>query len=97
MNTLTSLAVLAPKIPVHFDSDRESLQAAISTLALPDPTKTRVVRILDTLHLGQFLISEACRAEVEAAPGITIEGAPFDLTFDADGNLPPLYSASQEA
>ncbi len=92
MNTLTSLAVLASKIPVHFSNDRESIEAAIGTLALDDPSQARVVRIRDTLHLGQFDISEACRAEIESAPGITVQGAPFDLSFDGEGNLPPLFS-----
>ena len=84
--------MLAAKIPVHFGSDRESIEAAIGTLALDDPTQARIVRIRDTLHLGQFEISEPCRVEIESAPGVTVQGAPFDLSFDGEGNLPPMFS-----
>ncbi|MHB9005754.1 MAG: nickel pincer cofactor-dependent isomerase, group 22, partial [Limisphaerales bacterium] len=50
-NSLTALSLQGAKIPIYFDSDREALSAAIDTLALPDPTRARVVRIADTLSV----------------------------------------------
>jgi hypothetical protein len=89
MNALTSLGVLPAKIPIYFDNDREAIQAALASLAAPDPGKVRVVRIADTLNLDRFLVSEAC---VSATNGhsVTTAGTARDLEFDVGANLLPL-------
>ncbi len=60
MNALTSLGMLPAKIPIYFDNDRDAIQAALASLAVPNPEKVRVVRIADTLNLERFQVSEAC-------------------------------------
>jgi hypothetical protein len=89
MNALTSLGVLPAKIPIYFDNDREAIQAALASLAAPDPEKVRVVRIADTLNLDRFLVSEAC---LSATNGHSVEtaGTARDMQFDAAANLFPL-------
>jgi hypothetical protein len=89
MNALTSLGVLPAKIPIYFDNDREAIQAALASLAAPDPEKLRVVRIADTLNLDRFLVSEAC---VSATNGHSVKtaGTARDMQFDAVANLLPL-------
>jgi hypothetical protein len=89
MNALTSLGVLPAKIPIYFDNDREAIQAALASLAAPDPEKLRVVRIADTLNLDRFLVSEAC---VSATNGHSVKtaGTARDMQFDAGANLLPL-------
>jgi Lactate racemase N-terminal domain len=89
MNALTSLGVLPAKIPIYFDNDREAIQAALASLAAPDPEKVRVVRIADTLNLDRFSVSEAC---VSATNGhlVTTAGTARDMQFDAAENLLPL-------
>jgi Lactate racemase N-terminal domain len=89
MNALTSLGILPAKIPIYFDNDREAIQAALASLAAPDPEKLRVVRIADTLNLDRFLASEAC---VSATNGhsVTISGTAGDMQFDTSANLLPL-------
>ncbi|HET6284695.1 MAG TPA: lactate racemase domain-containing protein [Polyangia bacterium] len=89
-NALTSLSVLSAKIPIHFDSDREVLANALATLAIDDARTARVVRIRDTLSLGQIEVSETLAREGDGRPGITLEGAPAPMRFDAGGNLLPL-------
>jgi hypothetical protein len=49
MNALTSLGMLGAKIPIYFDTDRDAIEAALASLAAPNPEKVRVVRIADTL------------------------------------------------
>jgi len=44
MNALTSLGVLPAKIPIYFDNDREAIQAALASLAAPDPEKVRAMQ-----------------------------------------------------
>jgi hypothetical protein len=93
MNCLTSLAVLSPKIPVHFESDREVIANALATLALEDPRQARVVRIRDTLSLETIEVSDAYRAALDGRPGLTLGGPGAPWRFDAGGNLPPIAAA----
>src|SRR5580704_4630396 len=90
MNALTSLGVLAAKIPIYFDSDREAIQAALASLAEPGTEKSRVVRIADTLNLERFLVSESCAKAINGRAGVTTNGTARDMQFDATGNLLPL-------
>ncbi len=87
MNALTSLGVLAAKIPIYFDNDREAIQAALASLAEPNMEKLRVVRIADTLNLDRFLASESYAEAVEGSGGVTTDGRPREMEFDAAGNL----------
>ena len=57
MNALTSIKLLSSKIPIHFDSDRETIEAALATLASADTEKLRVMRIANTLNLERLLVS----------------------------------------
>jgi lactate racemase-like protein len=90
MNALTSLGVLAAKIPIYFDNDREAIQAALASLAEPSMEKLRVVRIADTLNLDRFLASESYAEAVDGNGGVTTNGRLRDMQFDAAGNLMPL-------
>ena len=84
MNVMTSISLQSAKIPVHFDTDRETVAQALDSLALPDPLTARVVRIKDTLSLGTLQISEGC-----ARDGLVPLGEPEEMKFDASGNLLP--------
>ena len=90
MNALTSLGVLAAKIPIYFDNDREAIQAALASLAEPSAEKLRVVRIADTLNLERFLVSESCVKAINGRAGVTTNGTAHDMQFDASSNLMPL-------
>jgi hypothetical protein len=90
MNALTSLGVLAAKIPIYFDNDREAIHAALASLAQPSTEKLRVVRIADTLNLERFLVSESCVKAINGRPGVTTDGTAHDMQFDASSNLMPL-------
>jgi hypothetical protein len=90
MNGLTSMKVLPSKIPMYFDSDRETIEAALSTLASMHPEKLRVMRIANTLNLERLLVSESCMDELAGCAGVTMAGAAQPMAFDENGNLPPL-------
>ena len=90
MNALTSLGLLPAKIPIYFENDREAIEAALASLAAPNPEKLRVVRIADTLNLERFLASEAVRKRNQRATGAENAGNARDMQFDASGNLQPL-------
>ena len=88
MNALTSLGMQGAKIPIYFDTDRGAIEAALASLAAPDPAKVRVVRIADTLNLERFQASEAC---VGATNGHSVSsaGAARVMEFDSAANLLP--------
>ncbi len=90
INGLTSIGLHAAKIPIYFDTDREAISQALSSLASLAPEKLRVVRIANTLNLDRFLASEACADLVKGKPGVTVAGKPHEMKFDGDGNLLPL-------
>ena len=90
MNALASLSLRAAKIPIHFDTDRDVIAQALATLSLRDPRQARVVRIANTLALETLQLSPACLADGPPPGQLEIAGPPFELAFDADGNLTPL-------
>ncbi len=89
MNALTSIKMLSSKIPIHFDTDRETIQAALATLASANPETLRVMRIANTLNLERLLVSECCVDLLAGRPGVTTIGTARPMRFDEDGNLPP--------
>lgn len=90
MNAVTSLGLLPAKIPIHFDTDREVLEAAVSSLASSSPEKLRVIRIANTLSLSRMVASEACIPEIEGRAGLTVSGPARAAEFDGEDNLQPL-------
>jgi Lactate racemase N-terminal domain len=90
MNALTSLGMQGAKIPIYFDTDRDAIEAALASLAAPDPEKVRVVRIADTLNLERFQASEACVGATNGHRGVTTAGAARAMEFDSAANLLPL-------
>src|SRR5207249_10632017 len=51
VNALAAAHPEAAVIPVHFESDREAIDAALATIGLAPPENARVVRIQSTLRL----------------------------------------------
>jgi hypothetical protein len=86
-NGLTSTVVLPTHMPTILESDYDAIRGAVKTCNARDLTKARVVRIKDTLHLGEFLISESMLAEARTIKGMTIISEPQAMKFDAAGNL----------
>lgn len=87
INSLTGGHPSAAMIPVHYDSDREVLDAALPTVGLADPENARIVHISNTLHVGEVLVSEVYLPEVEARDDLEIIDGPYEMEFDAAGNL----------
>jgi hypothetical protein len=90
MNALTSLGLVAAKVPIHFETDRDAIQAALASLAASDPETLRVVRIADTLNLERFQASEPCVPALNGHQGVRTAGPAREMNFDTVGNLLPL-------
>jgi hypothetical protein len=89
VNAVTSIGLQPAKIPIHFDSDRETIQAALATLASANPETLRVVRIVNTLNLDRMQVSESCADALRNRPGVAMNGPAQSMQFDESGNLLP--------
>ncbi len=89
INALTSLGLPTVKIPIHFETDCETIRHAVASLASAHPERLRIMRISDTLNLERMLVSESCIDTLHGDPGVTIVGRPEPMRFNAAGNLLP--------
>jgi hypothetical protein len=86
-NALSSLTPSTVRVPMHFESDRECLEAALRLARVEDRLQARIVRIPNTLRIDRFLVSAACAADVAARKDMQVVGRERPLAFDDAGNL----------
>jgi hypothetical protein len=91
INCLTAGYPEGANLPVHFDTDREVLDASLAIIGTRQAVEARIVRIRNTLRLEEVEISEPCLAEPSKATNCSVLGAATALSFDAEANLPPLH------
>ncbi len=89
INALTSTLLPATKMPMVTKNHNDAIGACIKTCNKIDRAHPRIVRISDTLHLGEILISEALLEDARKNPQIEILSDPEYMVFDEDGNLFP--------
>ncbi len=86
-NALTSTVPASVKIPMVLKNDRQAIQAAVKTCNILDKAKVRLVRIKNTVALGEIEVAENLLAEVAANPYLESMGAAYEWPFDAQGGL----------
>lgn len=86
-NALTSTVPQSVKIPMALKSDKQAIQAAVKTCNILNKQEVRLVRIKNTLELGELEISENLLPEVQGNPYLEVISEPYSLNFDAQGNL----------
>ncbi len=90
VNSLIATVTSVARLPMILPTDYDAIRAAILTCNIMDFSKVRLVRIRDTLHLGELLISAALVDEVSAkANVISVEG-PVAMEF-TDGTALPVF------
>lgn len=99
VNVITSGFLDRGKVPLTLPDDRTAIETALSRLPPAARQRPRLVRILDTLHVAEFDVSEALLDEVAAHPRLRIIGAPRPLSFDPTNTITPmsLEEAAPEA
>jgi len=90
INCVTAGYPNGASLPVHYDEDRQVIQAVLNILGLREPQDARIMRIRNTLQLEYVEVSEPCLRELKPMTQIEVLG-PADWTFDAQGNLPELH------
>lgn len=88
-NCITSTVLASARIPCVVANDREAIQICIKTCNKIDPEHVRVVRIPNSLHIGEIMLSEAYYEKVKAGKyaGVEALDEPMELQFDEEGNL----------
>ena len=88
-NCITSTVLASARIPCVVGTDKEAIQICIKTCNKIDQDHVRVVRIANTLHIGEIMLSEEYYGDVKAGkyPGLEALDEPAELEFDEDGNV----------
>ena len=79
-NALAAMKIVPVRIPFHFDTDAECLQAAFR-LAGVVPERARVLRIHDTLALGEMIVSTTYLDEIQGRDDLEVVGTPEPWSF----------------
>ncbi|MEM9063512.1 MAG: lactate racemase domain-containing protein [Pseudomonadota bacterium] len=80
-------------LPFIANNDREALFIAMRGCPMLDGETSRLVRIENTLDLGEIWVSEAMSVDVTAHPDMELLGEPFEMSFDSDGQMVPFHGA----
>ncbi|MNI56077.1 hypothetical protein D3C73_1110630 [compost metagenome] len=86
-NGLTSTVCAPTKIATTLENDLYAIKAAVKTCNILDYTTCKLVRIQDTLHLGEIEISVNLLDEALKHPDIEVLTEPYELVFNTEGNL----------
>lgn len=88
-NCITSTVLASARIPCVVANDREAMQICIKTCNKIDTDHARVVRIANSLHIDQIMLSESYYEDVKNGkyPGVVALDEPEELVFDENGNL----------
>lgn len=81
-NALTSTVTDVVKLPMFLDTQELAVKAAIKTCNAFDLTKVRVVRIKNTLEIGEIWISESMMEEALKNKNLKILSEPEELALD---------------
>jgi len=84
-NAMTSTFIERIRVPLALPSDRQAIEAAMSTCNHPDLETLKLGRIPNTLHLEELYVSESLMNAL-SKPVDVLEG-PLEWPFDDHGNL----------
>jgi len=86
-NSLTSTVTILSGIPMYFDNHRYTIQAAIKMLPGKTPEEITMIRIKNTLELGEIELSETLLPQAQEMSDLEILGEPRALVFNENGDL----------
>jgi hypothetical protein len=86
-NGLTSTVCAPTKIATTLANQEDTIKAAIKTCNVLDYTTCRLVRIQDTLHLGEIEISTTLLEEAKQQADIEILSDSYMWSFNEEGDL----------
>ena len=88
-NCMTSTVIKSAMVPCVMSTDKEAIQFCIRTCNRIDKQNPRVIRIKNSLHIGQVMLSKAYYEDVVAGKyaGVEALDEPGALAFDTNDAL----------
>jgi len=86
-NVLTSVSPWEARVPIHYPSDREAIETALATAGTTPTEKMRIIRIRDTEHIDEMLVSESVWEDLNDRDDVEALGKPQEMMFDTQDNL----------
>ncbi|MCC8189863.1 MAG: lactate racemase domain-containing protein [Planctomycetes bacterium] len=86
-NAMTSTELMAGKLPVFVNNDREAIAVGIICCPRVTPETALVAKIKNTLCLGEIEVSESYLPLVTGREEFTVVSDPRPMRFDAAGRL----------
>jgi hypothetical protein len=97
-NVITSTYLDGAAIPIIMNNDHDAIALVVKTVPRVKPADCRIVRIRNTLELGEIQVSETMMKEVLARPeDFDVLGEPAAFKFDLRGDLLPLRTLAHAA
>ena len=86
-NVFTHTFLNRANIPVIMESDQKAIEAAVSVQRLSDNKQARIVRINNTLDIGEISVSESLLTEVLSRPDVELINELTHIQFDSSGSI----------
>jgi hypothetical protein len=88
VNALTAGHISSVMVPLHYETDREMIDAALPTIGLTPPEQAKMLWIKNTLELTEMECSAAYLDEAKTKPNCDVISALRALPMDHAGNWP---------
>jgi hypothetical protein len=86
-NGFTARVFSVLRVPVILKNDELAIKSAIFACTNIDKSKPKIVRIKNTSHIEEIIISEALVEGIKKHPMMKLLEEPREVVFDKDGNL----------
>ncbi len=93
INSLTASTPACIRTPIHFPSDHEALSNIARTVGKIDLAAVTYCRIRNTMELVNLAVSENLIPSL--ASNVSVVSEPFEVSFDANGDLGEFETAAQ--
>jgi len=96
INALAASAPAAGRIPIHYPSDKECLEAIAPTVGKINSGDVTIGWLKNTLELGVIGLTDNLLPQLRHNSRLTIEGDPRELQFDSMGQFAPGFMPFDE-
>ena len=86
-NALTAISPEKAAVPMHFQADRQCIEACLHTIGMIKPEAVRLVRIKNTATLDRLVVSKPLEREIAPNPDLEMVTPWRPMEFDEKGNL----------
>jgi hypothetical protein len=90
-NSIAGMTPEKGRVPIALTTDKEAVEAALTTIGAIDPEDARIVHINNTLEIAELHISEALLGDIKGRKDLKLIEELGPMTFDGEGNLRPVF------